>query len=127
VKERFTDLLVRRSYDRKADGMSHARARRVVRAVECHRVAEDHSAAAQGLCERRVRRDALALESIGFSEDDVERHDGRAELAQPLHQLANHVAAPGPLADAGEAPFVDIDDDDALARGREGIERSSRS
>ena len=27
----------------------------------------------------------VALESIGLSEDDVERHDGRTELAQTLH------------------------------------------
>ena len=66
--------------------------------------------------ERVVRGDAAALEAIRLGEHDVERDDGRAELAQTRHQFADHVAPPRPLADAGEAAFVDVDDDDAIAR-----------
>jgi hypothetical protein len=115
VKERLTRLRVRWLHDRETDGMSHAGARGVVRAVKGHRVAEDDSAATQRVRQRCVRRDTLAFESIGFGENDVERHDGGPELAQPIDESANHVAAPWPLPDGRQAPFVDVDDDDAIA------------
>ena len=115
LEERCAERFIRRLYDGETHRMVHACSGHVVGAIEGHGVAEDDAAAAKRGAERIVGGHGAALEAIRLGEHDVQRDDGRAEIAKIGHECSDHVPSPRPLPDRGETAFVHVDDDDPAA------------
>src|SRR5262249_27409435 len=66
---------------------------------------------------------------IGLGKDDVERDRRGAGVSKPRDEASDHIASPRPLADRGQTPLVDVDDDDAgcwRPRTRRSLEQVGR-
>ena len=59
---------------------------------------------------RIVRAVSWWRQSVRFAEQHVKPDDPRTGLAEPIHQLRNHLPRPWPLPVPGQARFIDVDD-----------------
>ena len=130
-EERRPARFARRLHYRDPDRVEHARARHVAVRLEGESVAENHAAALEGASEDAVglgRRGRVGIRPrrgvpVRLRQHDVERDNLGARRPEPLDQLRDQIAAPGPLSDGRQAALVDVDDRDAI-RGRPRADRT---
>ena len=102
--------------------MPHAGRRPGVFVLEGKRISENDTSLPRYVSELGIRDISAGLlrsrlESIGFRKNDIERDDRRAQFVETGDEARYHVAAPGPLANGGEAPLVNVHDRDPATRG----------
>ena len=116
AKEGIVRNLVAPPNDCKPKRVLKARARRSRGAIEGQRIAQNDTAGANRIRQRRVRGWPCPGISVRLREDHVERDRRCSEIAQAIDQFADEVTTPRPLTEGRQTALVDVHNDDPAAR-----------